>query len=123
RLPPAPTFSGRRYLLRLTLRIQWSIDLGDLGRLDLLVGRAAVAAGLAAEVEAEVDEAIAAVGADLLEGRQQLLLRLRPRVRADRNGLGRADLDRAVPLETGRGRDELADDDVLLEAEEAVDLA
>src|SRR5947209_4952958 len=120
---PATAFGGTRYLLRLTLRIQRCIDLRDLGCLDLVVGRAAVAAWLAAEVEAEVGEALAAVGADLLERRQELLLRLRPRVRADRHGLGGADLDRAVSLETGRGRDELADDDVLLQAEEAVDLA
>ena len=37
--------------------------------------------------------------------------------------LGRLDLDRAVALEPGRGRDQLADDHVLLQAREAVDLA
>src|SRR5438477_1613078 len=113
-----------RLTAALLCRVERGVDLGDLLRLDLLVRRAAVAARLAAEVEVEVREALAAaVRADLLERRQQLLLGLRPRVRAHRRRVGRADLDRAVALEAGRRRDELADDDVLLQAEQTVDLA
>ena len=37
--------------------------------------------------------------------------------------VGRADLDRPVALEPGRGRDQLPDDHVLLQAEQPVDLA
>src|SRR5215218_3944865 len=40
-----------------------------------------------------------------------------------RERLGRLDLDRAVALEPGGGRDQLADDHVLLQARQAVDLA
>src|SRR5579872_2599253 len=71
---------------RLLRGIERCIDLRDLRRLDLLVRGAAVAARLAAEVEVQIREAVAAVRADLLERRQQLLLRLRPGVRADRDG-------------------------------------
>src|SRR5206468_9321773 len=94
-------------------------------RLAGLVRRRRVGAGLAAEVEAERAEieAVAAVGADLLQRREQLRLGLRPRVRARRDLLGRLDLDPAVALEAGRGRDQLADDHVLLEAEQPVGLA
>src|SRR5215208_4468693 len=38
-------------------------------------------------------------------------------------GLNRLDLERPVVLEAGRGRDQLADDDVLLQADQAVALA
>src|SRR5512146_1419067 len=41
----------------------------------------------------------------------------------DRERLGRLDRDLPVLLETGRGRDQLPDDHVLLEPEQAVDLA
>ena len=44
-------------------------------------------------------------------------------VHPPRERLGRLDLNPAVALETGRRRDQLADDDVLLEAVQAVDLA
>ena len=87
---------------------------------------------------------VAAAGADLLEvgrscskpapGRRRSRRRSgRARRRARRveqrdvigarQRLGRLDLDAAVALETGRGRDQLADDDVLLEPREAVLLA
>src|SRR5690349_16462087 len=85
--------------------------------------RAAVAARLAAEVEVEIREAVASVRPDLLERGEQLLLGRRPGVRADRGRGGRADLDRPIPLQAGRRGDELADDDVLLQAEQTVDLA
>src|SRR5436190_8442502 len=84
-----------------------------------------VSARLAAEVDAERAEveAFAAVGADLLERRQKLRLRLGPRVRARRDLLGRLDVDAAVALEARGGGDQLADDDVLLQAEQPVGLA
>src|SRR5579885_2206623 len=99
--------------------VERAVDLGDLLGLAGLVGRRAVGARLAAEGEVEVAEVDgAAVLADLLE-------RLEERValvaRAD-DRLGRADLDRPVPLEAGRGRDQLAADHVLLQAEQPVDL-
>src|SRR6266542_1443745 len=104
--------------------VEWAVDLGNLGRLACLVRRRLVGARLAAEVEAEPAEleAVAAVGADLLQRRQQLRLGLGPRVRARRDLLGRLDLDPAVALQPRRGRDQLADDDVLLQTEQPVDL-
>src|SRR5947209_5186108 len=104
------------------LLVERAVDLGHflcLGRLARL--RLAVGLRLTAEVEAEAGEAqpVAAVGADLLQRRQQRLAL----VRLLRHLLGRPDLDRAVALEAGRGRDQLADDHVLLQPEQAVDLA
>src|ERR1051326_845806 len=89
------------------------------------MARDAVRAGLAAEIEPErVEvEAVAAVRADLLERREQLGLGLGPRERARGHLLGGLDLDAAVALEAGRGRDQLPDDHVLLEAEQTVGLA
>src|SRR5438874_964277 len=76
---------------------------------------------LPAEVEAERREvdSFAAVGADLLQrSKQRLAL-----VRFLGHLLGRADLDRPVALEPGGGRDQLPDDHVLLQPEQAIDLA
>src|SRR6266545_3817462 len=101
--------------------VEWAVDLGNLGRLACLVRRRLVGTRLAAEVEAEPAE-LEAVAADLLQRRQQLRLGLGPRVRARRDLLGRLDLDPAVALQPRRGRDQLADDDVLLQTEQPVDL-
>src|SRR5579862_9991960 len=62
----------------------------------------------------------AAVLADLLERLQERLVLL---VELAGDRLGRTDLDHPVPLQARRGRDQLADDHVLLQAEETVDLA
>src|SRR5438105_8819990 len=100
--PKAPDFA----LLR-------GVDLGDLLRLAGLVGlRLVVQVGLAAEVDPEglEVETLAAVASDLLQRREQLLLRRGPRVRRQRRRVGGGDLDRPVPLEARRGRDQLADD-------------
>src|SRR5262245_15715194 len=100
--------------------VERRVDLRDLlglrGRLRLSVAaRVAVA-----EVDAERGEVeLPAVGADLLQRLEQRLAL----DRLARHLVRRADLDRPVPLETGGGRDQLADDDVLLETEQAVDLA
>src|SRR5262249_61129126 len=75
-------------------------------------------ARLAAEVE--VAEMVAVL-ADLLERLQERGVLLGEELARDR--LGRADLDRAVPLEAGRRRDQLADDHVLLQAEQAINLS
>src|SRR5947199_143082 len=79
----------------------------------------AARARLAAEVE--VAERLGADLADLLERLQERRVLLGEELARDR--LGRADLDLPVALEAGRGRDQLADDHVLLQAEQAVDLA
>src|SRR2546430_92535 len=107
------------------LFVQRTVDLGDFFRLGRLVGlRLALRPGygLAAEVaepEAREIEAVAPVGADLLErGEQRLAL-----VSLLRHLLGRADVDRAVPLQPGGGRNQLPDDHVLLQPVQAVDLA
>src|SRR5436853_5938800 len=116
RLVPPACFT---YCLRLVER---RVDLGHLFGLFRRVRRVLLAeAGSAAEVEAEVGEAraVAAVAADLLERRQERLALVRGGVRA----VGSADVDRAVPLEAGRRRDQLADDHVLLQPEQPVDLA
>src|ERR671938_918341 len=78
---------------------------------------------LTAEVEPEHRQVGPVAVRDLLERGEELLLRRRPGVGRDGHLLARADLDRPVLLETGRGRDQLADDDVLLQSEQAVDLA
>src|SRR2546429_8234504 len=85
---PPPPF---RFALRL---VQWRVDFPDLLRLPRLVRlRLVVEIGLAAEVEALEAEAVGAVGVDLLERRQQLLLGRRPRVGRDSAAPG-ADPDR-----------------------------
>src|SRR5919201_4251301 len=97
-----------------SLLVERRVDLGNL--LGLLgLGRRVLLAevGGAAEVEAEAREAraVAAVGVDLLERREERLAL----VRLLRHLLRGTDLDRAVLLEAGRSRDELPDDHVLLE--------
>src|SRR5690242_14406551 len=102
------------------LLVERGVDLGNfLGLARLVRLRLVVHVRLAAEVEALEAEAVGAVGADLLERREQLLLGRRPRIGRDRAVL-RPDLDRPVPLEAGRRRDQLPDDDVLLQAEQPV---
>src|SRR5215207_1871015 len=73
------------------------------------------------EPGAESAEALAVVQSQL--GGELVALEQRHVVDPARERLGRLDLDRAVALEPGRGRDQLADDDVLLQARKAVDLA
>src|SRR2546422_3229736 len=100
--PQAPDFA---------LFIERGVDLWDFFGLAGFVRLGLVVeVGLAAEVDpegAEV-EAVAAVGADLLEGREELLLGRGPRVGRERRGVGRADLDRPVALQPRRRRDQLA---------------
>src|SRR5438477_5594810 len=99
------------------LVVERRVDFGDLFGLDVRAGLGTVAVrDVVAEVEAEAGEALAAVGVDLLERREQLLLGLRARVRARRHLVGRADLDVAIPLQPRGRRDELPDDHVLLQA-------
>src|SRR5438876_9521908 len=89
------------------LLVEWRVDFRDLLRLARLVRlRLVVASGLAAEVEALEAESVGAVGVDLLERREQLLLGRGPRVGRD-SAVDGAELDRPVALETGRGRDQL----------------
>src|SRR5579864_1409899 len=114
----------------LRLAVEGRVDLGDLLRLERVARLGAVAVAvvgqlrLAAEVEPEAGEAFAAVGRlDLLERGEQLLLGLRPLVRRHRHLVRRADVDVPVPLQAGRRRDQLPDDDVLLQPEQPVDLA
>src|SRR5205814_8103986 len=59
--------------------------------------------------------------ADLLERLEQRRVLLGEELARDR--LGGADVDLAIALEAGRRRDQLADDHVLLQAEQTVDLA
>src|SRR4051812_10896409 len=104
------------------LFVERRIDLGDLLGLLRRVRRILLAeAGGAAEVEPEVGEArtVAPVAADLLERREQRLALVRRGIRS----VGWADVDRPVPLQARGGRDQLADDHVLLQAEQPVDLA
>src|SRR5262249_54575823 len=101
--------------------VERAVDLGDLLGLGRLVPpRFLVLRRLSAEVQPESGEVapVPAVGADLLErGQQGLAL-----VGLLRHLLGRPDLDRAVALQPGGGRDQLPDDHVLLQAEQPVDL-
>src|SRR3954451_23725519 len=99
------------------------VELGE------LVGEAGVAAGpdvlelgeVLVEPGAEAAEAVPVaetqLGGDLVLGEQADL------VHRARQRLGRLDLDAALALEAGRGRDELADDHVLLQPVEGVLLA
>src|SRR5205823_12049314 len=96
RVAPPQVLVGRAALL-----VERTVDLGDflrLGRLTRLA-LAVSALRLAAEIEAEAGEVepVAAVGADLIQRRQQRLAL----VRLLRHLLGRADVDRAVALEAG----------------------
>src|SRR4051794_31003568 len=107
-------------VLRLRL-VERRVDLRNLRGLPRLVRAPAVVdAGLAAERQVEVAEAVAAVGADLLQRREQCLPLV---VAAVERAVGRTDVDAAVPPEAGGSRDQLADDHVLLQTEQAVDLA
>src|SRR5436190_17758898 len=106
------------------LFVERRLDLGGLGRLERIVTVTAVRLRLAAEVEAEGREVGSlAVRPDLLECGEQLLLGRRPLEGGGRHVLARADLDRPVLLQPRRRRDQLPDDDVLLQAEQPVDLA
>src|SRR5215210_3719426 len=87
-------------------RAEARVDLVQLGRVE---GRA------------EALQALAVVEAEL--GGEVVALQQPDVVDAAGERLGRLDLDRAVALEPGGGRDQLADDHVLLQAREAVDLA
>src|SRR6185503_2154342 len=73
------------------------------------------------ERRAEPAEALAVVQAKL--GGELVALEQRDVVDAAGERLRRLDLDRAVALEARRRRDQLPDDDVLLQAGQAVDLA
>src|SRR5215210_1086878 len=87
-------------------RAEARVDLVQLGRVE---GRAEALQALAV-VEAELGgEVVALEQPDVVDPAGERLRRL--------------DLDRAVALEPGGGRDQLADDHVLLQAGEAVDLA
>src|SRR5437868_1522464 len=87
------------------------------------VARRGLGARRAAEVEVNRLEAVAAVGADLLQRREQLRLGLGPDQYARRHLLRRLDVDAAVALEARGRRDQLADDHVLLQAEQPIGLA
>src|SRR5439155_22903953 len=107
------------------LAVERRVDLGDLLRLESAARLGAVAVvdrlRCAAEVEPEPGETLPTVDRlDLLERGEQLFLGLRPLVRRDRHLLGRADLDVPVLLQPRRRRDQLPDDDVLLQAEQPV---
>src|SRR5437867_5192635 len=110
------------YVSRLRLGlVQRRVDREDRLGFSLFLRRVLLAVvGSAAEVEPKAGEAraVAAVAANLLQRREQGLAL----VRLGRHLLGGADVDLPVTLETGRGRDQLADDHVLLQAEQAVDL-
>src|SRR5512133_1478438 len=99
-----------------------AVDLGDflgLGRLVRLRLVVLRRRATAVEPEAREVDAVATVGVALLaRGQQGLAL-----VGLLRHLLGRPDIDRAVPLQPGGGRDQLPDDHVLLQAQQAVDLA
>src|SRR5918996_4378153 len=113
-------------MLARLVRKERRIDLGDLfGFGGCAAGAVTVTVAVTvAERHAEQAEVDAfAVRVDLLERGEQLLFGRRTPEGLDGHLLARLDLDRPVLLETGRGRDQLADDDVLLEAEQAVDLA
>src|SRR5688572_9304640 len=106
--------------------VERRIDLGDLfglGRRATASVAVAVTVSLAERHPEDAEVDAFTVGADLLERREQLLFGRRAPVGLGGNLLARLDLDRPVLLEAGRGRDQLADDDVLLETEEPVDLA
>src|ERR687888_2259894 len=115
--PPRLYFWTRKSAL-----VERRIDFGDLLGLRLLARRVLLAEVRGpAEVEAEAGEAraVAPVAADLLQRRQQRLAL----VGLGRHLLGRGDVDRPVALEPGGSRDQLPDDHVLLQPEQAVDLA
>src|ERR687887_1208348 len=118
-----PATPPRLYFwIRKSALVERRIDFGDLLGLRLLARRVLLAeVRRPAEVEAQAREAraVAPVAADLLERREQRLAL----VGLGRDLLRRADLDRPVALEPGCGRDQLADDDVLLQPEQPVDLA
>src|SRR5262245_3786321 len=96
---------------------------GVFGRRRLELGRIAVDVERAlVELEIERVEVEAVAVADLFERREQLGLGLRPGER-DRKRLRGLDRDLPVLLETRRRRDELPDDDVLLQAVQTIDLA
>src|ERR671937_1069754 len=106
----------------ISLAVERRVDFGRLLGFLLLARRVLLTeVGRAAEVDPERREVwtVAAVGPDLLQGLEQRLAL----DRLLRHLLRRADLDRPVLLQTGRGRDQLADDHVLLQAEQPVDLA
>src|SRR5207247_1115418 len=113
---PSGRRSGRR--TNRGLVVQRRVDLWYFLRLDRRAAAVLVGRRLPAEVEPErLQVDVAAVGADLLECREQLRLGLGPCICRRRDLLGRLDVDAAVALEARRGRDQLADDHVLLEAE------
>src|SRR5439155_11969533 len=105
---------------RSLLAVERGVDLGRLlGLAGLARSALAVPFQLAAEGHVEVAEREPAAVADLLERLEQLLAV----VCLLGHLLGGTDLDRPVALEPGRRRDQLPDDDVLLQAHQPVDLA
>src|SRR3954471_6678733 len=97
---------GADVVERAARRAEAGVDLVELGGVE---GRAEALQALVV-AEAELGgEVVALEQADVVD--------------AAGERLGRLDLDRAVALEPGGGRDQLADDHVLLQAREAVDLA
>src|SRR4051812_48329187 len=97
---------GADVVERAARRAEAGVDLVELGGVE---GRAEALQALVV-AEAELGgEVVALEQADVVDATGQRLRRL--------------DLDRAVALETGGRRDQLADDHVLLQAREAVDLA
>jgi hypothetical protein len=86
------------------------------GRVDVRVERGLV------QLEVERIEVEAVAVADLLERGEQLCFGLRS-PEGDRERIGRLDRDLPVLLEACRRRDELPDDDVLLQPVQSIDLA
>src|SRR5262245_23611826 len=114
-----------RTAYRAPLLVERSLDLRNLLGFEVRawLGGLVARLDLTAEVESQPGEGVGTVAADLLERGEELLLGLRPRERARRHLVRGTDLDRPVPLQAGCRRDELPDDDVLLEPEQPVDLA
>src|SRR5690349_11851088 len=97
---------GADVVERAPRRAKAGVDLVQLGRVE----RRAEALQAFAVVQAELgSEVVAVEQANVVDAAGQRLRRL--------------DLDRAVALEAGRRRDQLADDHVLLQARQTVDLA
>src|SRR6266487_1105079 len=123
RRPPGRSPSSRESAEHFRgLFVERGVDFRSLLGLSLFLRRVLLAVvRSAAEIEPEAREAraVAAIAADLLERCEQRLALVRLR----RHLFGGADVDRPVALEAGRGRDQLADDHVLLQPEQAVDLA
>ena len=105
------------------LLVERRVDLGHFLGLDSLVARSSFSVGRPPRSCRGRRASCTPSRADLLERSEQLLLGLGPGVGGQGHRLRRADVDHAVLLETRRGRNQLADDHVLLQPEEVVLLA